>query len=545
MQNPPKEVMKRITKNGLEYKYHVLNLSSNQIAKEIGLEGKGNQVRRAMKILGIERRTIKQGSKMYFKNKPAVNVEFFKKESREFFYILGLLLTDGSVTDENRISLGLIDKEVIEWVAKTIGYQNKIYEEQRKKGMLIKVDGRVIRVKEPKKFYIIRFVNDEVTEILKQFCFVPRKSLTLGFPNIPNEYIADFIRGVIDGDGSVQIYPTITKMGEVITHSRIYVGMGSESFLKGLKKLIETIITGSYEVKQRGGNFYTYKFDNRADIIALGKAIYRHDAFGMERKKERWLTVLEEGDIDGRAYDKSGENNPTSTITTEQAEQIVKLIKTGLSYRKVAETVGTTNWVVEHIGRGETWLDLTGGRVKTNNASHVLNPQLVETIVQTIEDNPKMTYKQISVLLNLPLATIQGVGGGKTWIEVTGGRISEKHGNSVILETEIDEVIELIKKRVSYQEIADKFKVGIRVIEGIAQGRTWAHKTGGKIRKEDKYPKEKILKIIGFLKNTDLLQKEIALMVGIPQSVVQKIGAGKIYQEISGGEIRRKRSKLK
>ncbi|ULT55871.1 hypothetical protein L1999_22700 [Neobacillus drentensis] len=265
----------------------------------------------------------------------------------------------------------------------------------------------------------------------------------------------------------------------------------------------------------------------------------------MERKKKRWLTVLEEGAIDGRAYDKSGESNPTCTITGKQAEQIIKLIKEGLSYREVAETVGTTIWVVEHIGRGDTWLHLTGGRVKTNNASYVLNTELVKKITQIIKDNPKMTYKQISVLLNLPLAAIQGVGGGRTWTEVTGGKISNKHGSSLILQTEIDDVIKLIKKRVPYREIAKQFNVSKSAIEKIAQGTTWTNKTGGKIEKVDKYSKEKILKVVYLLKNTNLFQKDIAQMVGIPQSVVQKIGAGKIYQDLSGGKIRRKRSKLK
>src|SRR3989338_7583602 len=51
--------------------------------------------------------------------------------------------------------------------------------------------------------YGFRFARERLTSDLKNLGILPRKSLTIDFPNVPEVFTADFIRGVFDGDGSV------------------------------------------------------------------------------------------------------------------------------------------------------------------------------------------------------------------------------------------------------------------------------------------------------------------------------------------------------
>ena len=55
------------------------------------------------------------------------------------------------------------------------------------------------------------------------------KSLTVPFPNVPEEYLASFVRGVIDGDGWVQ------KEGYIMN-----ITSGSKLFAEGLLSIYQS-----------------------------------------------------------------------------------------------------------------------------------------------------------------------------------------------------------------------------------------------------------------------------------------------------------------
>ena len=71
---------------------------------------------------------------------------------------------------------------------------------------------------------------------LAQFGVAPQKSLTLEFPtNIPADRIRDFVRGVIDGDGSIWIHNyRQVKGGETVYEYQypcVAVSLASRPFL--------------------------------------------------------------------------------------------------------------------------------------------------------------------------------------------------------------------------------------------------------------------------------------------------------------------------
>ena len=71
--------------------------------------------------------------------------------------------------------------------------------------------------------------SKEIKKDLEILGIIANKSLTVPFPNVPEEYLASFVRGVIDGDGWVQ------KTGYVMN-----VTSGSQDFAEGLLSVFQS-----------------------------------------------------------------------------------------------------------------------------------------------------------------------------------------------------------------------------------------------------------------------------------------------------------------
>ena len=53
--------------------------------------------------------------------------------------------------------------------------------------------------------------NKIISEWLISKGCIPNKTLSIKFPQVPSQYLADFIRGCMDGDGSIGMYKKINK----------------------------------------------------------------------------------------------------------------------------------------------------------------------------------------------------------------------------------------------------------------------------------------------------------------------------------------------
>lgn len=148
------------------------------------------------------------------------NSNFFENiNSKEKAYWLGMMLSDGSITNQYSVNLGLKDKEHIEKFKKAIGaINNKIIEIQDN------------RWSKPCINYRLSIRDKKMVEDLRKYNCIPNKSyIEFDFPNIPEEYYYDFIRGYFDGDGS--IYFTNKKY--------IISFVGNKKFLTTLKKILD------------------------------------------------------------------------------------------------------------------------------------------------------------------------------------------------------------------------------------------------------------------------------------------------------------------
>ena len=116
------------------------------------------------------------------------------KFSSNLAYAIGLITTDGCLySDQRHISLVSADKQLIETFNKCLGKTNRITINPR--SSLSKNDSYRVQIEDVKLFRWLSTIG-----------LFPNKSLTLGKIKINDRFFPDFLRGHLDGDGSIVSY---------------------------------------------------------------------------------------------------------------------------------------------------------------------------------------------------------------------------------------------------------------------------------------------------------------------------------------------------
>jgi hypothetical protein len=109
--------------------------------------------------------------------------------SAEMAYIVGLTATDGCLaTDSRAITFKSADRQLVETYRQLLGRSNKIGIERSKAGGIA---------------YRVQFKDTRLYGWFQSVGLTPRKSLTLGAIDVPNEFLAPLVRGLLDGDGNI------------------------------------------------------------------------------------------------------------------------------------------------------------------------------------------------------------------------------------------------------------------------------------------------------------------------------------------------------
>jgi LAGLIDADG DNA endonuclease family protein len=109
--------------------------------------------------------------------------------SEKMAYVVGLVATDGCLGSRRRtITFTSADRDLVALYLETLGRTNKIGEQRTKTGGLV---------------YRAQFTDTRLYQWLTSVGITPRKSLTLGAIDVPNDCLAPLVRGLLDGDGSV------------------------------------------------------------------------------------------------------------------------------------------------------------------------------------------------------------------------------------------------------------------------------------------------------------------------------------------------------
>ena len=203
------------------------------------------------------------------------NKSYFKTWSENMAYILGLLYADGSIpTKGNYISIGLekTDEYILE----------KIKNE-------FKFDGKIVKNKNMRQLTVgsVIMKNDLINLGL---CI--NKTSDCTFPNtIPNQYIKDFIRGFMDGDGSI----VITKQNNSKDYLSVsFVGTYEmiTGLIKSLNEELDLKIRTPYKPKN-SEHIYTIKYNGKEAFKLLEYVYYPNMDFFFERKHDKYIKARE------------------------------------------------------------------------------------------------------------------------------------------------------------------------------------------------------------------------------------------------------------
>jgi len=199
-----------------------------------------------------------------------INENFFSSWSSEMAYILGLIATDGCVSKSGNVSLCINDKDLLEKVRLVMHSEHKICQS-----------------KYQERLYCFRFARVRLVEDLVGLGILPRKSLSIKFPAVPDAFLKDFVRGAFDGDGSV-FFDTHSKNCPVRTKfvsSSVEFIEKLESVLQGLGMPTRKI----YQQPTKNGISYMFKYGHK-DSEKLCLIMYkdvRNDLF-LARKYDKF-----------------------------------------------------------------------------------------------------------------------------------------------------------------------------------------------------------------------------------------------------------------
>lgn len=213
----------------------------------------------------IKKISKEEKSKIQSQNarKYPINQDYFKTWSRNMAYILGLWFADGCIYGGKMfdITLHTKDKYILKQIAKELNFEGNLYDY---------VDRQASRI----NFSCVVIYNDIIN-----LGGVENKSLIATFPEIPEEYLGDFIRGYFDGDGCI-----MNLKGNRIN---LAFTCGSKKFLDELLRLLKEkagVEGGSYDP-----SCVSLKFGKK-DAIRIGKFMYKDNPeLFLLRKRKKFI----------------------------------------------------------------------------------------------------------------------------------------------------------------------------------------------------------------------------------------------------------------
>lgn len=185
-------------------------------------------------------------------------------------YAVGLFVADGHLSKDGRhLDFTSKDEEQVEHFAECLAIQNIITKKSRS-------------AKSEKKYFHVQFGDVTLYRFFNSIGLFNNKSLTIEQVNIPDDLIADFLRGLHDGDGSISYnkHPESKH-----TQVRIRFSSGSHEFLIWLMSLI----AGKYKIDGgfivRGGRCWQLGY-GKADSMFLLSQMYLKSKYYLKRKHD-------------------------------------------------------------------------------------------------------------------------------------------------------------------------------------------------------------------------------------------------------------------
>ncbi len=242
--------------------YYQQGLNQDQIAELLGCSQ--TLIWRRMVELGLPARPSKAAESGHL-----VPSHIFEHWTPTLAYVVGLVTTDGCLANDNPrlVIFTSTDRELIDHYQRYLGISAYVISAMQRTGRHI---------------FSVKTSDPNYRAFLAHVGLTPAKSRTLGRLLIPDTVFPDFLRGCIDGDGSVWI-----------THARgrpllgIQIASGSEPFILWVQQTI-TQLTGLVGHIYQRPHRWDLRFNTRY-AVALGEWIYySSDVPCLSRKRAVW-----------------------------------------------------------------------------------------------------------------------------------------------------------------------------------------------------------------------------------------------------------------
>lgn len=141
-------------------------------------------------------------------------------------------------------------------------------------------------------------------EDLRKYHIVPNKTFTVELPEINDEYMSHFLRGCIDGDGSIGFYE---RKNRTVHRKIIRLCSASKVFLDEINEyLYNKLGVNGYITQEHNGTLFQINYTKNKDLYKLIKYLYKDATIFMKRKYDKVLLIkneLENTEITKRTKD--------------------------------------------------------------------------------------------------------------------------------------------------------------------------------------------------------------------------------------------------
>ena len=208
----------------------------------------------------------------------------FLKDSADFWYVVGYVLGDGSLnTENNTVSITSKDRHILDDILKAMGYSGEI------KNFFSETPvGKILTE------YFKLSISSEIYKIrLLEVGIKPRKQFRSDYcVKPPDEFMADFLRGFLDSDGSV-----MKKKGKKII--TLFLSTSEEQLLwidNFLKNKLGLQREASLECRKGKHDIYSLKYGKADSRILLPWLYYEGHNLSLHRKRDLAKQLLESED---------------------------------------------------------------------------------------------------------------------------------------------------------------------------------------------------------------------------------------------------------